>query len=271
MTVKRSAPEELRVFFQLAFVASWGVGGVGVLIDRAIPGANALSTTSPLYYLAAYAISLVGILLTAYYAGLSGVRSLARRLVPRRTDAWAYLSVLTIYVAIAGVATATARGVGFAMHVAWSSVFLQLPSAALRDPGPIGEEFGWRGFALPRLVDRYSPLHAAVLLGLVHTVWHVPLFFIGSMPQAQVFFPTFAIGVVAIAVIDTFLYMHTQGNVVLAILVHALANLCGEIAKGAGALNAFFILEGVVAGALVASGAFVGRRSGDAASVAPTG
>lgn len=53
MAVKRSAPQELRVFFRLAFVASWGIGGVGVLIDRAIPRANALSTASPLYYLAA--------------------------------------------------------------------------------------------------------------------------------------------------------------------------------------------------------------------------
>jgi uncharacterized protein len=270
VTGQSSARHEARVFFSLAFAASWGIGGVGLLIDRAIPTAHALGTGSPLYYLAAYAISLVGILLTVYYSGLGGVRRLAHRLVPRQRDGWAYLVVIVGFGAVTGIAMVTAGGVGITARLPWAGMLLQLTGALIRDPGPLGEEFGWRGFALPRLIERFSPRHAAILLGLIHTLWHVPLFFIGDMPQAHVFFPTFAVGVLAIAVIDTFLYLRTDGNLLLAILVHLLANVGGGIAASGHALNAFFVLEGLVAGAVFVNGAFTNSRTTTSA-VAPTG
>ena len=42
--------------------------------------------------------------------------------------------------------------------------------------GPMAEEFGWRGHALPRLVEQWSGFGASVIVGLLWTVWHVPLF-----------------------------------------------------------------------------------------------
>jgi uncharacterized protein len=249
-----SAHAQVRVFMCLAFAASWGLGGAGLLIDRAFPGARALSTSSPLYYMAAYAISLVGIGLTAHYAGRSGLHGLVRRLVPGGSDVWAYLVVPIGYFAMAGIAIAISGDGSAVARAPWIATVSLMPLTIVRDPGPIGEEFGWRGFALPRLLERFSPLHASLRLGLMHLLWHAPLFLIGGMPQAQLFFPTFAIGVIAIAIIDTFLYLRTVSNLLLAIVVHLLANVCGGIAKDARALDAFFVLEGLVALAIVAFG-----------------
>jgi membrane protease YdiL (CAAX protease family) len=91
------------------------------------------------------------------------------------------------------------------------------------------------------------------------------------MPQAQVSFPAFAVGVIAIAIFDTFLYLRTTGNLLLAILVHLLANACGDVAKANVALTQFFVLEGVVALLIVASGALKTSRAPNATSLAPTG
>jgi membrane protease YdiL (CAAX protease family) len=255
----------------MAFAASWGIGGAGLLINHSFPNARALATASPLYYLAAYSISGIGVILTAVFFRADGLRDLARRLVPRPADTWAYVVVVVIYVAITSIAIVAAHGIAPLTRLSWTAVIYHLPLVALRDPGPIGEEFGWRGFALPRLLAHASPLQASIQLGVVHTLWHAPLFLIPGMPQAQVSFPAFAVGVIAIAILDTFLYLRTTGNLLLAILVHLLANACGDIAKAFDALTPFFLLEGAVALLLVAGGALKTSRAPTATSLAPTG
>jgi uncharacterized protein len=118
----------------------------------------------------------------------------------------------------------------------------------------LGEEFGWRGFALPRMLQRHSALHASVRLGLIHAAWHLPLFIIPGMPQADVSFPLFTLGVVAVAIFNTALYLRTGANLLLAILVHLLANVWGGLAVGAGALNVFLVAEAAGAVLVVAVG-----------------
>jgi membrane protease YdiL (CAAX protease family) len=165
-----------------------------------------------------------------------------------------YLIVAAGYAAITAVALGTAALVQptAAETPPWSAFPTALVIAIVKDPGPIGEEFGWRGFALPRLLERYSPLNASVRLGLIHAAWHIPLFFIPGMPQTRVSFPLFALGVVSIATFDTALYLRTSASLLLAILVHLLANVCGGFAADAHALNTFFAGEGIAAALVVA-------------------
>jgi hypothetical protein len=74
------------------------------------------------------------------------------------------------------------------------------------------------------------------------------------MPQAQTSLPLFTVGVVSIAIFDTALYLRTGANLLLAILVHLMANVCGGMAVDAHALNVFFMAEGVAAVLVVALG-----------------
>jgi len=252
----------LRIFFVLAFALTWGVGGIALLIGLWMPESRPLTTSSPLYYLAAYSVSLTGIVLTARYDGPEGLRRLGRRLLPWRSPLRWYLIVAVGYAAI----TAIALGAGALVQPTaaaippWSSFPSALGVAIVRDPGPLGEEFGWRGFALPRLLERYAPINASVRLGLIHAAWHIPLFFILGMPQTQVSFPLFTLGVVAIAIVDTALYLRTGANLLLAILVHLLANVCGGFAADAHVLNIFFAAEGIAAALVVAVGGLRSTR-----------
>lgn len=246
----------VRFFFILAFALTWSIGGIGLLLGLWLPESRPLSTSSPLYYLAGYSVSLAGIGLTVRYAGREGLQRLGGRLIPWRSQPRWYVIVLSGYAVITGVALLIAARYHQTRAVIpnWSIILGGLFTALLKDPGPLGEEFGWRGFALPRLPDRYSPLHASIRLGLIHTAWHLPLFFIPGMSQAQVSFPLFTVGVVSISVFDTALYLRTDANLLLAILIHLLANVCGGLALSAQALNIFFAAEGVAAVGVILAG-----------------
>ena len=246
----------VRVFLVLAFALTWTIGGVGLLFGPWFPASQPLSTSNPLYYLAAYSVSLAGVGLTAWYAGRDGLRNLGRRLIPRRSSTGWLLVVLLAYAAIIAAALLAAAWYGRTpvMAPTGSAVLGALALALLKDPGPIGEEFGWRGFALPRLLERHAPVKASVRLGLLHTAWHLPLFFIPGMPQTGASLPLFTLGVVSISVFDTLLYLRTDANLLLAILVHLLANVCGGFAAEAHALNFFLAAEGVLVAVVIGTG-----------------
>jgi hypothetical protein len=93
---------------------------------------------------------------------------------------------------------------------------------------PIGEEPGWRGFALPRLLADRSPFEATLFLGLIVAVWHVPLIFIASEDLP----PIFLLTTVAVTFFYTWLFVHTGGSVFITIVAHATEGLIGRELTG---------------------------------------
>ena len=95
--------------------------------------------------------------------------------------------------------------------------------------GPLGEEIGWRGFALPRMQSRFGPLKATLLLGVLWALWHFPEFFSSAqlggpgtgLSAFYIHLPIFLVMVVAITIIMTWVFNHTGGSVFIAILLHA--------------------------------------------------
>jgi len=80
--------------------------------------------------------------------------------------------------------------------------------------GPLGEEPGWRGFALPLLLGKRGALNASLVLGLVWTAWHLPLVLLNDYSISS------ALNVMAAAVVFTWLYQNSGGSVLPAILMH---------------------------------------------------
>lgn len=90
------------------------------------------------------------------------------------------------------------------------------------------EEIGWRGFALPRMQKRYGPLWSSLILGAMWAFWHVLSFLLpahGGGPGVNlvasfVNFIVFLLMVVALTIIFTWVFNHTQGSILIASLVH---------------------------------------------------
>jgi uncharacterized protein len=96
------------------------------------------------------------------------------------------------------------------------------------DPGPWGEETGWRGFALPRLLTRFTPLTAAIILGVIWGIWHAPAFLTSDLTQAKYNFSWFLIAATCISILMTWIYVNANRNYLVAgFIPHAVNNLMG--------------------------------------------
>ena len=93
--------------------------------------------------------------------------------------------------------------------------------------GPIAEEMGWRGFALPRLQSKYSALVSSLILGVIWTCWHIPLFFVTGATQMSIPFPIYLLLVTTIAIYLTWLYNNTHGSLIVTMLAHFAYNMTG--------------------------------------------
>jgi len=92
--------------------------------------------------------------------------------------------------------------------------------------GGTNEEPGWRGFALPRLQLKFSPLIASIILGLIWGFWHTPIY----LPQYGSFiqYGIFLLNTIKIAIILTWLYNRTGGSVLATALMHTIGNITFE-------------------------------------------
>lgn len=85
----------------------------------------------------------------------------------------------------------------------------------------LGEEPGWRGFVLPRLLVRQTALVAALIVGLIHMVWHLPLY--GHEYDAASVVP-WGISVFCYSIVICWVYLHTGGSILMPMLLHASNN-----------------------------------------------
>jgi hypothetical protein len=138
--------------------------------------------------------------------------------------------------AVALLAPAAIRLVVIALHIVKGgsisdlsdpSLWLAIPSTfliVLLIGGPTGEEFGWRGYLLQRVQPLFGLLGAAILIGVVSALWHLPLFWISGTAQSHLPFALFVVRTVALSVISTWLYNGTKRSLLFVLLFHASLN-----------------------------------------------
>ena len=129
----------------------------------------------------------------------------------------------------------------------------------------VGEEIGWRGFALPTLLSRTGPVRASFAIGLIWAVWHLPLFFMDSMPQYGSPFGAYVVYTTALSIILTYFGARTAGSVLIATVFHGAVNTLIFVNAGAtpyhrGWANA--VAYGVAALFFVASGRLSSKHPG---------
>ncbi|MBI9043494.1 MAG: CPBP family intramembrane metalloprotease [Anaerolineaceae bacterium] len=103
--------------------------------------------------------------------------------------------------------------------------------------GPVGEEFGWRGYALPKLQNKYGPLIASLVIGTVWGLWHLPNFFapqgvVGAIAATvgMVFIIPYTLGTIANSIFMTWLYNKSKASALIAGIVwHASINFWAPV------------------------------------------
>jgi membrane protease YdiL (CAAX protease family) len=216
-TLKRHA---ILTYFVLVYVLTWACW---------IPLVIAQDTTSVrfafLFALGHSMPCMVGILLTAFFSGKSGLGAVFRRLGQVSNPLIWYVVVLlllpVLWLVAVGVPTLLGLAtIAFAFPVV--SVFGSFVAG-------FNEELGWRGFALPRMQARQQALAASLLLGVLWSLWHLPLLVaLGSVTLTSpglVWFICFVLGTTAYSVLFAWVYNNTKGSLFLMVLFHAVGDI----------------------------------------------
>jgi len=231
--VRRRLIMDLLIYTIATFTITWVVVGLYIWdTDRVTPILGPMKLGSPTFYVAVYAPTVVSLALTAIRYGRAGLASLLGSVLRFRAPwLWIALSLLgypllwLIVALIQNAATGNLASFSFTPWVVTLPLLL-VSARVFIDAGALGEELGWRGFALPRLLELTNARNASLLLGLIWGVWHLPAFFVGSMSQSGLAFVPFVATVIAFSVLMTWLFVHTRGSVFWAgIVPHTLFNL----------------------------------------------
>jgi membrane protease YdiL (CAAX protease family) len=236
-------------FFALAFLFTWAywlpqAAADRGLLDIQVPGFVAL--------IAGYGPALAAILIAGLAQGRQGLRQLFASLARWRVGLRWYLAALLIPPAIQFGA--------LGLHLILSGEPLRTTGTAQLPFGPeglplwgqglmlfvifvlgfdgLGEELGWRGYALPRLQDRRSALVSSLILGFFWALWHLPYRLSAGSALEDIPFLLFLLNLLAQSILYTWLYNNTRGSTLLAILFHAAGNttstLLGAVVPAAG-------------------------------------
>ncbi len=228
------ARSPLVAYFALAFLGAWLII-VPMALSRGEQGLGLLPFTvpSPFDFLLIMLSTFTGpllaaVLVTAATEGREGLRQLRRRILRWRVGVqWylvALLAPLAIWLVAFGIALrggpladlARQPGLLLTSFLPYVLLFFFLPS--------LGEEPGWRGFALPRLQAHHGPLLATLILGTLHGLWHLPAFFTHLGPFTPATFMTFMVGAVGGTFLYTWVFNRSGGSVLLAMLLHGASN-----------------------------------------------
>jgi uncharacterized protein len=207
-------------FFALAFAISWACWiPAALMAGGTVPG---LVAPELLLVAGSFGPSGAAFVLTARQQGMGGVWRLLKRGFDPRLPLAVFLTIVFVPIVITGIAAGLSGG-----------------SRATVDPltllvtfvlffffgGSFGEEFGWRGYALPRLLRFWNVPATNLILGLTWGCWHLPLFWVPGTTQASTPFWLYLVFTISFAALFTWAHLRSRGNVLAALLLHTVFNL----------------------------------------------
>jgi membrane protease YdiL (CAAX protease family) len=212
----------LVTFFLLVFILTWVVW---------VPRASG----APLGVLGqawTWIPAIAALLAAALTGGRGALRELGSRLVRWRVG-WQWYVVVILGPAVFSLAVA---GIYTLFGGSWAEaappailagplLLLPLFLAILTLTDGLGEELAWRGFALPRLLTRYNALVASVVLGVIWALWHLPLLWTEGNGMFQLPVWLLLLDLTAKSILFTWVFLHTRGSVLIAMLFHGATNL----------------------------------------------
>ena len=212
-------------FFVLAYGVTWLLWSP--LLVFGVPAFSEQTHTPALASLPGIAIGVTGsaFLMTALTQGRAGVRRLLQRLVWWRVGV-CWFGVAVLLIPLSQVLVAAALGSPDALRALTPAALWFYPAAYLAHFifGPLFEETGWRGFALPRIQHRFGPLRGTLVLGVLWSGWHfflyVPVWAQDGVLGVAAGAVVFTVTTTALSFLFTWLFNNTRASLLLAILLH---------------------------------------------------
>lgn len=235
--------QQLFTFYSLAFVLFWAAMPLAI-VDPSLP-----------IYFGILALTLSAIAVAAIAEGKSGVKTLFRKIVQWRVSPIWYVATIGLPLLFGlGVVGMSAMLGSPISTTYWSQVPVMI---LLLGVVAIGEEIAWRGFALPRLLARYSELSASIILGAMWALFHSPVFLPGMAFHSQALL-AFMLSVTSYSILITWLYQHAKGSVLITSLFHGTVNSVGALYFGIEVARWEWLQAGVYAGAALLLVALLG-------------
>jgi membrane protease YdiL (CAAX protease family) len=240
---KESGTRNLLLYFIIAFAWSWLLWLPSVIItltdNRSLMyWMNDVKMTPGLGLIAiGGVISTFGPLVAAFVVtriseGAEGVRKLWRRFWDLRlAGKWLWVSLL-LPVLLIVLPRLIVVPMGYPLWLGWASQPLMLLGWLLNNfirSGGLSEEFGWRGYALPKLQARWNALVSSLILGVIWAAWHIPLWFLAGSSQQGTSFLTFTANLVLLSILYTWLVNNARGSILVAVVFHAISNTAAQM------------------------------------------
>jgi membrane protease YdiL (CAAX protease family) len=233
-------------FFTLAYAIN--IAATSVNLITPVPA------LSPVWLIAIFSPTLAAYLVAAGMGGWPEVKKLLAGYTRWRIGWPWYLAALSMALIPLGVALVyIALGNpprGLREGLTWGGYLVILMQGWLT--GPLAEESGWRGFALPRMQARMSALNASLLLGVLWAFWHVPQYLAGGVQTGGMMpFPIFVPVTLVLTILFTWVFNNTRGSLVATTIMHFSYNFSGGHIAGLLGLVPGMVLYGASGGLVV--------------------
>jgi membrane protease YdiL (CAAX protease family) len=237
----RYASRAVTLYFVLAFAITWGI---------LIPALSLVPEDLEMVFiiLAAFGPFLSAVITIWTSRGRAELRRWLRQIFTLRIPAILYITgafLLPIGVGAMhyGLYTVLGGRPDFSEAMPWYAYPIALVATALLTGG--NEEPGWRGFALPALLERYRPVMATAILGVIHGAWHLPL-----MSRYDTSFGWYLFNILPLTVIFNWFYLSSRKSVIPVMLFHAGTNVIGDFfptpTDVLDTLDTYMFLRGIV-------------------------
>ena len=231
-------------FTLLTFAISWSLW-----IPQALYSQGYTNIQIPLWGLGSFGPTIAGIIVLYLLSGTGGLKELWSRLRDWKFPVKWYGFILFFPAAMIMAAFLVHYILGGSIPTLnlMESLPMIIPTflLVLFLGGPLNEEFGWRGFMLPRLLTTKEPFTASMILGVIWAIWHLPLFWIAGASQEGIPVSWVLLQVMALSVIFTWVYKRTRGSLLVALIFHGALNTTGVflpiLPEQAGSLQPYLI------------------------------
>jgi uncharacterized protein len=237
MKTNRSNHKPVVIFILLTYLLSWGLMGLFIAQHRG--WISAPIPFEPFLILGSWFPNIAAFLVIAFVLKQKGgIRQLLRGWLKFKLPAFWYLVAITpvVFAVLSMFIYKLLYGVNPVSEIVFDPLSMLALLIISTVTGATGEELGWRGFALPRLQMRMSALNASLVLGVIWSLWHLPLWFAG-LGYEKIPFAAYAIMVMSYTVLITWACNNTRGSMVIVTLFHLMMNVAMNILE----IRAYFV------------------------------